>query len=301
MVTQPESLPQYDLLLRNIEELTVIWRIARTDGETVYLTNHSSDITYEGNVYSPVSTGDASAESRAAGLKDKNKTYAGFIDSVLITHDDLMSGKYDGAQMTELIISWRYPWAGALMISVGWLTQPSFDEESWSVEVEGITRFLRDKKGRSYSTTCDYNLGDSKCQKDISSMIIYDATIQTVFTRTNGTQNRTLFEANTTGVASGAALSAVDGYYDFGKIRWTTGSNAGFTSEVKTYAATGNVFEIQRAVPFDIAVSDEFVLQVGCDRRYTTCRDKFDNLLRFGGFPYIPGVHYMIRQPVKAP
>lgn len=299
MVTQPEHLSQYDLLLRNVEELTFLWRIERTDGVTLYLTAHSQDIIFEGSTYTPVSTGEVSAESSESGLKDQNKTYTGFIDSSLVDHDDLLSGRFDGAKMTELIVSWRYPWAGAIMISVGWLTQPTFDEDMWSVEVEGLTRFLRDSRGRSYSSTCDYALGDKNCRKDISASIVYDATIQTIFTRTNGTINRSIFEANTNGVSSGDPLSVSDGFYDFGKIRWTTGLNAGFVSETKTYAATNNTFEIQLATPFDIAVNDEFILEVGCDKRFTTCRDKFDHLIRFGGFPYIPGIYFMISQPVK--
>jgi uncharacterized phage protein (TIGR02218 family) len=41
--------------------------------------------------------------------------------------------------------------------------------------------------------------------------------------------------------------------------------------------------------PFsNLSVGDIVELSVGCDHSFTTCRSKFSNGRRFGGFPYIP-------------
>lgn len=40
--------------------------------------------------------------------------------------------------------------------------------------------------------------------------------------------------------------------------------------------------------PIGWAVNDEVILYPGCDRVHSTCRDKFDNIANFGGFPLHP-------------
>jgi uncharacterized phage protein (TIGR02218 family) len=37
-----------------------------------------------------------------------------------------------------------------------------------------------------------------------------------------------------------------------------------------------------------LAASDEVTIYMGCDRKHTTCRDVFDNIPNFGGFPLHP-------------
>jgi uncharacterized phage protein (TIGR02218 family) len=37
-----------------------------------------------------------------------------------------------------------------------------------------------------------------------------------------------------------------------------------------------------------LVVTDEITLYYGCDRKHSTCRDKFDNIPNFGGFPLHP-------------
>ena len=34
---------------------------------------------------------------------------------------------------------------------------------------------------------------------------------------------------------------------------------------------------------------DTFTVTAGCDKRFATCRSKFDNQLNFRGFPHLPG------------
>jgi hypothetical protein len=36
---------------------------------------------------------------------------------------------------------------------------------------------------------------------------------------------------------------------------------------------------------------------LGCDRQLSTCRDRFDNVVNFRGFPHIPGNDFVLRYP----
>lgn len=50
---------------------------------------------------------------------------------------------------------------------------------------------------------------------------------------------------------------------------------------------TGNAIEIGYAF-VDLIVGDTVTLYKGCNHSFETCRVKFDNVINFGGFPYIP-------------
>jgi uncharacterized phage protein (TIGR02218 family) len=42
-------------------------------------------------------------------------------------------------------------------------------------------------------------------------------------------------------------------------------------------------------MPRPIQAGDTFSITAGCDKRFETCRDRFSNVVNFGGFPHMPG------------
>jgi uncharacterized phage protein (TIGR02218 family) len=91
-------------------------------------------------------------------------------------------------------------------------------------------------------------------------------------------------------------LGGGTGYFDFGKVTWITGANAGLSMEVKAYVP-GQV-TLYLPAPYPIGVgspSDTFSISAGCDKSFTTCRDRFSNVVNFRGEPYVPGVDKMVQ------
>lgn len=86
-----------------------------------------------------------------------------------------------------------------------------------------------------------------------------------------------------------------DGFFDDGTIVWILGENSGITSEVQQYGSATTMLHLQ--TPFPIASGDTFVISPGCDKTFQTCKSKFSNKDRFGGFPHIPGSDKMITTP----
>lgn len=83
-------------------------------------------------------------------------------------------------------------------------------------------------------------------------------------------------------------LTAADGYHDLGVITMTSGPNASAPRTVRAYVnASGKV---TLAAPFValVAVGNTFTIYPGCDKQKATCADKFSNLARFRGFPFVP-------------
>ena len=83
------------------------------------------------------------------------------------------------------------------------------------------------------------------------------------------------------------------GYFAYGKVTWTSGANAGFAMDVKSFSP--GVVMLAMAMPHAIAVGDTYSIVAGCDRLFGTCRDRWHNIIRFRGEPYIPGQDVVLR------
>jgi hypothetical protein len=72
-----------------------------------------------------------------------------------------------------------------------------------------------------------------------------------------------------------------------GTIIGATGANTGYR---RTIANLGDGSQIGLFKPFlfPVAVGDNFTILPGCDHTTNACQNLFNNLARYGGFPYIP-------------
>jgi uncharacterized phage protein (TIGR02218 family) len=81
------------------------------------------------------------------------------------------------------------------------------------------------------------------------------------------------------------------GWFERGRLTFTSGANAGRAAEVRTHRKeTGEaVIGLWQPMHHDIEAGDAFVVTAGCDKRFSTCREKFSNDVNFRGFPHMPG------------
>jgi uncharacterized phage protein (TIGR02218 family) len=93
-----------------------------------------------------------------------------------------------------------------------------------------------------------------------------------------------------------------DDWFNGGGLTFETGSNAGRTMEVLDFVADDGMtitqdIELFLDMPFDVEIGDKLILYPGCDKRLSTCRDKFDNVINFVGEPVVPGADYIRKYP----
>ena len=121
-----------------------LFRIDRLDGAIFRFTDHDAPVDFPEvskgtpNRYTPVGGFDASAFRRESALRIPNRQFIGVITSNAITTQDLQAGRYRSAKITERIVDWRYPWAGAIQTNYYRVTSVQFDGEAWQAEVEGM-------------------------------------------------------------------------------------------------------------------------------------------------------------------
>jgi uncharacterized phage protein (TIGR02218 family) len=101
------------------------------------------------------------------------------------------------------------------------------------------------------------------------------ASYQTNATATGGTNTRINW-----------ATGRPAGYFDQGVIVFTSGNNSGARRTIKKSDASG--LDISLPLPFPAASGNTFQIVPGCDKTHITCNNKFGNLARFRGFPWVP-------------
>lgn len=282
-------------------KLCHLWKIARTDGTTLYFTDHSNQILFEGQTYSPAGGANASATQKQGGMAESNKNMKGVIlTSDAITFSDLKAGKYRDAQITEYTIDWSRPFVGALYSMTWRVVEVRWTGQRYDCEIAGLTTLLRQPRGDVYSRPCRWDLGEASgeigvpgCKVSLATMTLTSRQVTAVNTQ------RLDFDTNIGTVldVTGSSLANSNNWFNFGLVTWNTGANAGIVSEVKTSFATDGRISFQTKTPFDIAVSDQFDISPGCDKLKATCVSKFDNVENYGGFDTIPGSDAMYETP----
>ena len=123
---------------------------------------------------------------------------------------------------------------------------------------------------RLWQSSCTHTLGDAMCQFDRSNL-------QATFSAGPGSS-----EAQ---IATSVSPTPPNLYIQ-GTVIGVTGANAGSSRTVANMS--GGWVYIRLAFLSPILPGDQFQLLPGCDHTLSTCTNLFNNVIHYGGFPYIP-------------
>ena len=95
-----------------------------------------------------------------------------------------------------------------------------------------------------------------------------------------------------------AGLTQEAGWFARGSLTVLSGEAEGLSGAIKGDRG-GDPRRIALWQPLRAALrpGDRLRLQVGCDKRFATCRQKFDNLINFQGFPDLPSDDWLAAVP----
>jgi uncharacterized phage protein (TIGR02218 family) len=274
-------------LASGVTTLCRCWRIVRRDGVTLGFTDHDEDVVLDG-LTCRAGTGLAGSEATARlGLSVSGSEISGALDDETLNEADLAAGRYDAATVEIHLVDWSEP-ALTVLLSRGTLGEVRREGAAFAAEVRSLADRLNEERGRRYTATCAADLGDARCAIVLSGPTFTgQGTIETL----RGTSSF---------LASG--LDAFDdGWFTGGRLQWTGGANTGLAVEVKSHRATsdGVALDLWQAMPEPLAEGDAFAVTAGCDKRFATCRDRFNNAANFRGFPHIPGNDFVARYAVS--
>ena len=260
--------------------------LTRRDGVIQGFTDHDRDVLLN-DVVCRADTGFAGSEAvTRLGLAVDGAEVSGALSDDSLNEDALAAGRYDAAQVDMYLVDWSEPSLHVLM-SRGHIGEVRREGAAFTAELRGLADALNAETGRLYTATCAADLGDPRCKVDLDDPLYRGAGAVTAL---NGVSAF---------IATGLS-GFEDGWFGGGRLTFTSGANDGDAMEVKRHrnADDAVIIELWQAMAQPLGVGDTFAVTAGCDKRFATCRDRFDNVLNFRGFPHIPGNDFIMRYAV---
>ena len=261
------------------------WRVVRADGVVFGFTDHDNDLVFDGAAFEAAAGITATDVESSVGLGVDNLDIESVLQSNRLNEDDLAAGLFDNASVEIFRVNWQDPEQRVLMRK-GNLGEVTRGRRSYRAEVRGLAHALQQPKGRLFQFACDADVGDTRCTVDLDLPAFKGA--------------GAVLAISASRVFTASGLDAFDSdWFSRGLLVWTDGANAGRAIEVKlhTRAIEITTIEIWQRMSQQIAAGDSFSITAGCDKQFSTCREKFDNILNFRGFPHIPGNDFVVSYP----
>ena len=266
MKTVPASITTE--LNKKVTTLARIIEIHRLDGVNLYYTDFQKDLVVNGVTFEARAGVITSSSNDTENVQVPNMMFKSLLDSSAIAEVDIIAGRYDDATIRFGIVDYlAAPTNDFLTFFQGFVGKIKKGDNTFEMEVLGDKQKYLRQYGRRHNETCDVELfGGTRCG-------VNAATYTFSGTITASTDNKT-FSGNT---------SQVDGYFDNGVITMTSGENIGIPREIYTHL-NGDNFVLTEGYAFQPQIGDTYDAVSGCDRRASTCKTKFNNLINFRGF-----------------
>lgn len=157
--------------------------------------------------------------------------------------------------------------ADPLVLFIGQILKVSLKGSAIQASCEGLEAFLKQQIPKyCYQPECNWSLFDDKCTLDRESWAV--------------TANSVTVEEDGITIISADFLGYSADHYTLGYLEW------GEWSRLITNS-TESMIKIAYAIP-GLTSGQSVTVYAGCNGLLSTCRDKFDNVVNFGGHPYIP-------------
>lgn len=268
-----------------VTTLAQCWKLTRSDGMVVGFTDHDVDLAFDGVTFRAGTGLSASEATSRFGLAVDGAEIAGALSDDSLSEHDLAGGRCDAATIETWLVDVTD--VGLRVLTArGSLGEVRREGAAFGAELRGLADALAQESGRLYTARCGADLGDTRCRVDLASPVF------------RGSGAVVTVDGMSQFTASGLAGFA-DGWFSAGKLVWSSGANTGLAMEVKIHRNAGGVVRLVlwQAMADAILPGDGFVVTAGCDKQFSTCRNRFGNSGNFRGFPHIPGNDFVLSYP----
>ncbi|MFP7570833.1 DUF2163 domain-containing protein [Marivita sp. S2033] len=265
------------------------WEVQRKDGTRFGFTDHDLDLEFDGLVFRAETGMSAAALQQGTGLAVDNSEAVGALSDGAVTEADIAAGRFDGARVTAWLVNWSDVTARKVLFrgSLGEITRSG---GAFSAELRGLTEWLNRPVGRVFQAPCSAVLGGTGCGVDLSRAGMWGEGV--------------ISEVRDTGaIVLELEAEFEPDWFQRGRLNVLDGEAHGLWGAIKrdtSLNATARLIELWEPLRARLGVGDRAKLIVGCDKRFETCRAKFDNLVNFQGFPDIPQEEWVMIHPTMA-
>lgn len=261
------------------------WLVVRRDGVRFGFTDHDLPVSFDDQIYRATEGLSARAVEQTTGLAVDNSEALGVLSDATVRDEDVLAGLFDGAEVQSWLVNWSDP-AQRMLQFRGTMGEIQRSGGGFRAELRGLTEALNQPQGRVYQSDCSAILGGGGCGFDFATPgFVATLAVETV-------RDRKFFGF--------AALDRfADRWFERGRLVVESGAATGSIAIIKNdrLSQDGRLIELWEAVGHDIVEGDLVRVEAGCDKRAQTCREKFDNMANFRGFPHIPGEDWLMAYP----
>lgn len=252
------------------------WRLTRRDGAVLGFTDHDRTLSFAGTDFLAASGFSASGREEETGLSAATSEVTGGFSSEAIAEADLSAGLYDGARVELFLVNWANP-AQRLRLKVEDVGEVTRAGGAFRAELRGLTHRLSQPQGRVYARRCDAVPGDARCGVSLAG-----SAFRATGSVTAVTDESRLKVSGLTGFPAG--------FFRHGQLTFTGGALSGTVAEID--GQDGAALRLWLPLAKLPEVGDAVTVTAGCDRSFSTCREKFANGRNFRGFPHMPGADF---------
>ena len=253
------------------------WRFERNDGAVITVTTASRDLLINGEIYRSKDGVNPAGIEQEIGGSVNNSEMTGALSPDLATEQEILFGLWDGAFVTVFEVNYRDLTMGSVILGYGTIGGLNVGRATFKAEFRSLTQFLQQAVGEQFTAPCRYRFGEDRCGVDTGAL-----TVAGTFTSVASAR-----------VMTDSTRAEASDYFGAGLIRVTSGALAGFSVEVANFSS--GQFSLALPMPGYPAVGDSYEVVPGCRKRFEEdCIAKWNNGVRFGGFPHVPGADLVL-------
>ncbi len=261
------------------------WMITRRDGVQFAFTDHDLALEFEGARFRADTGLSAKAVAQSTGLSVDNTEAVGALSDASIREDEIEQGRFDGAEVQAWLVNWADTSQRWLQFrgSIGELRRV---DGAFRAELRGLTETLNRPLGRVYQKPCTAVLGDVQCRFAVGQ----EGYAETLPVQTQNEAREFIWQD---------FLGYEDGWFIRGRLEILDGPAEGLWGMIKhdRLKGTARIIELWEPIRGAVGPGTSVRLVAGCDKRFETCRSKFNNVINFQGFPDLPGEDWVVAVP----
>jgi len=251
-------------------------RIVATNGTSLRLTRYPFDLTMSNSeVYKSDSGYDFSAVISETSFSASAVDLEGFVGVGGITSDQIASGVFDGARAWLFATNFLSPVEDEEPLISSVLGKTTLEDDHYKIEDMALVDLLGQSIGETYTAACRKVLGGMEhggCKVNLAAITVTGA----------------VTSIGSDYIFTDSSRAEAADYFGWGTVEFTSGPNVGLAPiKVRDYTAGGS-FVLYDPPYYPLTIGVTYLAVPGCRKRLEDCRDKFGNVVRFGGRSYVP-------------